>query len=41
MEIDTLENGKMINSMEVEFGIVLKTKPNDKDNGKMERDIVG
>ena len=41
MEIGTLANGKMINSMEVEYIIVLKIKQKGKESGKMENDIVG
>lgn len=41
MEIDILDNGKMIYNMEVGFIIVWKTRQSDKENGKMERDIAG
>lgn len=34
MEIDTLENGRMMLNMEVEYGTALKNKQKDKGNGK-------
>lgn len=41
MEIDTLVNGKMIYSMEVEYTLISKIKQKDKENGKMVKDIAG